>query len=92
MAAQDASVLSGPQNTIEDLQNDSNFIDSGAFAEIEHPQAGTLRYPGRPFIMEKSPGAIRHPAPMLGQHNREVLTDLGYTDDEIVSLRQQGVI
>ena len=42
--------------------------------------------------MEKSPWAIRHPAPMLGQHNREVLIDLGYTDDEIVSLRQQGVI
>lgn len=92
MAAQDARVLSGPLNTIEDLQNDSNFIDRGAFAEIEHPQAGTLRYPGRPFIMEKSPWAIRHPAPMLGQHNREVLIDLGYTDDEIVSLRQQGVI
>ena len=92
MAAQDARVLSGPLNTIEDLQNDSNFIDRGAFAEIEHPKAGTLRYPGRPFIMEKSPWAIRHPAPMLGQHNREVLIDLGYTDDEIVSLRQQGVI
>jgi crotonobetainyl-CoA:carnitine CoA-transferase CaiB-like acyl-CoA transferase len=29
---------------------------------------------------------------MLGQHNREVLIDLGYTDEEVVSLRQQGVI
>ncbi|MCH8309728.1 MAG: CoA transferase [Chloroflexi bacterium] len=92
LAAQEARVLSGPLNTIEDLQNDSTFIDRGAFAEIEHPQAGTLRYPGRPFIMEKTPWSIRRPAPLLGQHNREILTGFGYTDDEIVSLRQQGVI
>jgi crotonobetainyl-CoA:carnitine CoA-transferase CaiB-like acyl-CoA transferase len=92
MAAQEARVLSGPLNTMEDLHNDTNFIDRGAFADIDHPQAGTLRYPGRPFIMEKTPWSIRRPAPLLGQHNREVLTGLGYTDDEIVSLRQQGVI
>ena len=92
MAAQEARVLSGPLNTIEELQNDSNFIDRGAFAEIEHPAAGTLQYPGRPFIMEKTPWSIRRPAPLLGQHNRDVLTGLGYSDDEIVFLRQQGDI
>ena len=92
LAAQGARVLSGPLNTIGDLQNDSNFSDRGAFSDIVHPETGTLRYPGRPFIMEKTPWSIRRPAPLLGQHNREVLTGLGYTDAEIVSLREQGVI
>ena len=92
LVAQEARVLSGPLNTIGDLQNDSNFSDRGAFSDIGHPETGTLRYPGRPFIMGKTPWSIRRPAPLLGQHNREILTGLGYTDYEIVSLRDQGVI
>jgi len=91
-AAQEARTISAPINTMEDLNNDANFDERDAFAEIEHPEAGQLRYPGRPFIMEGSPWSVRRPAPLLGQHNEEVLTCLGYSKDEIVKLRQQNVI
>jgi crotonobetainyl-CoA:carnitine CoA-transferase CaiB-like acyl-CoA transferase len=91
-AAQESNVLSGPLNTMEDVANDQHFIGRGAFAQIDHPLAGSLKYPGRPFVMTESPWEIRRPAPMLGQHNGEILQELGYGPDDQVRLRAQGVI
>ena len=91
-AAQKARVLSGPLNTVEDLANEPFFNKRGAFAQVDHPQAGLLKQPGRPFIMSETPWTLRRPAPLLGQHNDEVLADLGYTTEEIISLHQLGVI
>ena len=91
-AAQKARVLSGPLNTMEDLSNEPFFNRRGAFAQVEHPPAGCLKQPGRPFIMSETPWALRRPAPLLGQHNQEVLTGLGYTNEDLICLRQMGVI
>ena len=90
--AQQSRVLSGPLNTMEEVANDPHFTEHDAFADIEHPVAGRLKYPGRPFIMNESPWQVRRPAPLLGQHNQEVLSQLGYSQDDIVQLRQQNVI
>ena len=89
--AQKSRVLSGPLNTMEDLHADPVFHERDAFAEVEHPEAGSLTYPGRPFIMGATPWAIRSPAPLLGQHTEEILAELGYTETEISSLRKGGV-
>ena len=89
--AQNSRVLSGPLNTMEDLHNDEIFHERGAFAEVEHPEAGALRYPGRPFMMGATPWAIRRPAPLLGQHTDEILAELGHTESEIGALREGGV-
>ena len=91
-AAQEAGVLSAPLNTMEDLANDQHFNERGAFAQIDHPAAGRLKYPGRPFIMSETPWEVRRPAPLLGQHNREILQELGYSPEDPVRLRAQGVI
>ena len=91
-AAQESDVLSGPLNTMEDVANDQQFIGRGAFAQIDHPVAGSLKYPGRPFVMTESPWEIRRPAPLLGQHNGEILQELGYGPGDQVRLRAQGVI
>jgi len=90
--AQASRVLSGPLNTMEDLAKDPEFLERGAFAEVDHPEAGRLRYPGRPFIMGESPWSVRRPAPLLGQHNQEVLNQLGYSKEDVVRLKQQGAI
>ena len=92
LAAQKSRVLSGPLNTMEELANDPHFKERDAFAEVEHPVVGTLRYPGRPFIMNESPWSVRNAAPLLGQHNEEVLTRLGYGVEQIARLRQQKVL
>ena len=90
--AQKSRVLSGPLNTMEDLHLDPIFHRRGAFAEAEHPEAGTLRYPGRPFIMGATPWAVRCPAPLLGQHTDEILAELGLSESEVSSLREGGVV
>ena len=90
--AQKSRVLSGPLNTMEDLHTDQVFHERGAFAEVEHPETGSLRYPGRPFIMGATPWAVRRPAPLLGQHTDEILTELGRAESEIASLRDGGVV
>ena len=90
--AQEVGVLSAPINAASDFVGDSEFQGRGAFAEIEHPFAGNLMYPGRPFIMNESPWRVWRPAPLLGQHTDEVLHSLGYAEERIGLLREQGTV
>ncbi len=90
--AQASRVLCGPLNTMGDYLRDEFFRKRGAFAEVDHPVAGSLTYPGRPFMMEASPWSIRRPAPLLGEHTEEVLGELGMSGAEIESLRRDKVI
>ena len=90
--AQASRVLCGPLNTMGDYLRDEVFLKRGAFAVVDHPVAGSLTYPGRPFMMEASPWSIRQPAPLLGQHTEEVLTELGMSENEIEALRRGNVI
>ena len=89
-AAQRSKVLSGPLNTMEDLRRDPVFQQRGAFESVNHPVAGELTYPGRPFIMGATPWAIRRPAPLLGQHTDEILSEIGMSAEEISDPRASG--
>jgi formyl-CoA transferase len=61
--------------------------------EIEHPTAGPLRLTGFPYKLSQTPAEIHRPPPMLGEHTDEVLTRvLGYSPDEVASLRGTGAI
>ncbi len=91
-AAQTHHVLSGPINTMADLDVDPSFNARGVFAEGDHPAAGPLRYPGRPFIMNQSPWQLRRTAPLLGGHTTEILAELGYDDSAIAALVDSGVV
>ena len=91
-AAQENRVLSGPINTMADVDVDPSFNSRGVFVEGEHPAAGTLRYPGRPFMMTKSPWNLRRTAPLLGQHTVEVLGEMGLPAGEIAELLRDGVV
>jgi crotonobetainyl-CoA:carnitine CoA-transferase CaiB-like acyl-CoA transferase len=65
----------------------------GFYVEIEHPTAGTLMYPGQPYQFSKTARRNSHGAPLLGQHNEEVYCHrLGYTKQDLVKLREAGVI
>jgi crotonobetainyl-CoA:carnitine CoA-transferase CaiB-like acyl-CoA transferase len=90
--AQKAGAPGVPVQTMEDVVNDPHFDGRGAFIEIDHPVAGKFKYIGRPFIMSETPWKLRRPAPMLGQHNAEVYGNLGLSREELVRLRQQGVV
>ena len=58
-----------------------------------YPTLGTLRYPGAPFEMSGTPWEARNPAPTLGQHNHEVITQrLGHTTEQLAQMRAMQII
>ena len=91
-AGQAAGVLCGPVNTTEDLFHDPHWQAREFWVEIEHPVTGKVTYPGAPFKMAETPWRVVRPAPLLGQHNEEVYRELGYSKEDLVRLREGGVI
>jgi crotonobetainyl-CoA:carnitine CoA-transferase CaiB-like acyl-CoA transferase len=85
--------VTGMVQTPEDLLNCPQLEERGYFVELEHPVIGKTKFPGEIFRMSGTPWSLRAPAPLLGQHNKEVYCgELGYTRQALVLLRQQGVI
>jgi crotonobetainyl-CoA:carnitine CoA-transferase CaiB-like acyl-CoA transferase len=91
--AQAARVLATAVNTPEDVLQDKHFQARDFFVEVTHPDAGGVIQPGAPFRMSQTPWRMRYPAPRLGQHNEGIYGGLlGLSKEELVVLREQGVI
>jgi crotonobetainyl-CoA:carnitine CoA-transferase CaiB-like acyl-CoA transferase len=76
-----------------DILNSPQLQDRQFFQRVVHPEAGELPYPGLPFGDSLDGRADVRPAPLLGQHNREVYCDtLGLTLAELVRLRHIGAV
>ena len=86
-------IPSAPIRTIDELVEDPQLKAREFFVEADHKEAGMLKYPGAPFKLSKTPWAIEHSAPLLGEHNEEVFVKrLGYSMEELVRLRRAGII
>ncbi len=81
-----------PVNTLDDMLQDGHLQDVNFFNLAEHPSEGTLRSARSPFFATGVPESADHVAPRLGEHNREILTELGLNDDDIQAMRQAGNI
>ncbi len=64
----------------------------GMLERPEHPVTGKRIVPGVPWRLTNGPNGLRRAAPTLGQHTDEVLTELGFTSDEIGDLRRSGAL
>ncbi len=65
----------------------------GFFEVVDHPVCGPARLSSVPMRLSGGPCRFHtEPAPLLGQHNHELLTELGLTDAEIAELEADGVI
>jgi crotonobetainyl-CoA:carnitine CoA-transferase CaiB-like acyl-CoA transferase len=90
--AQASNILSGPVFNSQDLYEDEHYQGRNYWQEVEHPVTGKLLYPGATYRSEEMPWKVSRPAPLLGQHNEEVYGALGYTKEDLVRLRESGVI
>jgi crotonobetainyl-CoA:carnitine CoA-transferase CaiB-like acyl-CoA transferase len=80
----------GPINSIADMAADPQTAAREMVVELEHPRAGRTRALGLPVKLSASPGRVTRPAPLLGQHTREVLAQFGFSGAEIDALYASG--
>jgi crotonobetainyl-CoA:carnitine CoA-transferase CaiB-like acyl-CoA transferase len=80
----------GPINSIADMAADPHTAAREMIVELEHPRAGRTRALGLPVKLSATPGGISRPAPLLGEHTREVLAEFGFSGAEIDALFAAG--
>lgn len=82
-----------PVRYFTELTSDQQVLDNDYLVTVDDPVAGEVRVVGACIDLSKSPGRIAgSKGPELGQHTEEVLLELGYTWDDIASLKEGGVI
>jgi crotonobetainyl-CoA:carnitine CoA-transferase CaiB-like acyl-CoA transferase len=88
-----AGIPNGPIWRVEEAVTSHQAIAREMVQEMEHPSVGRIKVTGIPVKLDRSPGDVRTPPPMLGQHTDEVLNELlGLGPEEILELRNEGVV
>lgn len=87
-----AGVPAGPVLDVGQMHADPQALARQMIVETEHPAAGRVKAIGLPIKFSDTPGEVRCPAPVFGQHTREVLREHGFPDSEIDELAAQGAI
>ncbi len=81
------------QSARELLDVDEHMRERGYYVYLDHPETGRAAYDGPPFKLSKTPGELRAPAPLLGEHTEYVCKELlGLSDEEIAELVVAGVL
>ncbi len=91
-ALEAAGVPAGPINRISEMLADPQVLARQMVVELDHPHAGRVPALGLPIKFSDTPGSVRRAAPLLGQHTREVLGSLGYSEPEIQALERAGAV
>ncbi len=87
-----AGVPAGPVLDILEMHRDPQALAREMITETTHPRIGTVKTIGTPVKFSATPGGVRRPAPIYGQHTREVLAEYGYGEAEIERLIESGAV
>lgn len=88
----DADVIAAPVNDTREAFQDPQINHNKMLVEVDHAKLGKIKVGGIAPKLSQTPGSVRRPPPVLGQHSDEVLRESGFSDEEIANLRQAGVI
>jgi crotonobetainyl-CoA:carnitine CoA-transferase CaiB-like acyl-CoA transferase len=88
----EAEVPCAPVLSREELVDNEQIRANELIVESEHPSAGRMREPRPPVRFERTPAELRIPAPDLGQHTDDILSEIGVQEGEIASLRAANVV
>jgi crotonobetainyl-CoA:carnitine CoA-transferase CaiB-like acyl-CoA transferase len=89
---EDAGVPAGPVASMTEMLGLPQTLAREMVVEVEHSRLGSVKTLGFPVKFSKNPAVISRGAPVLGEHTREILDELGYSEEEIVELEGQGII
>jgi crotonobetainyl-CoA:carnitine CoA-transferase CaiB-like acyl-CoA transferase len=87
-----AGVPVGPVNKIGDMLADPQVRARDMVVEVDHPRAGRVKALGHPIKFSGTPAEMKRPAPLLGEHTREILGELGYGAAQIDAFIREGAV
>jgi formyl-CoA transferase len=90
-ALMSADIPCGPVLSTKDLIEDESLKTRRMIVEVEHRERGTFKTVGCPIVLSDSPVEVKS-SPLLGEHTREILAEIGYSDEEIQKLHAEGAI
>ena len=85
-------VPAAPVQTIDKVLPDPQTLAWSMVVEQDHPVLGKIRLPNLPFRFSGCDTSPSGPAPLLGQHNREIAESVGYSASDIDAMEQGGVL
>ena len=88
----EAGIPCGPINTLDQTFADPQVKHLGVAQKVTSPVRGDIEIVGQPVHMSRSANRVARPSPEYGEHTSEILSDLGYTDDNIAALSDEGVV
>lgn len=88
---EEAKIPCGPINKMSDILNDPHMYEREMVVEKDHPTLGAIKMLGTPVKFSRTPGEIKTVPPQLGEHTTEILSSLGYSEEEIKSLYESNV-
>ncbi len=90
---QAAGVGAGVVNDTRDLFSDAQLKHRGHFVFLDHPEMGVYATERTEMELSLTPGSLNRPAPLMGQHTHEVLTQIiGLSEEEYRSLEEDGAL
>ncbi|MDH4553954.1 CoA transferase [Pseudomonas sp. BN417] len=87
-----ADILCAKVADYGDLLNHPQLAENGMLASIEHPRHGTLRVPGFPVNSAEAARQPYKPAPDKGEHSRELLAEMGFSELEVAEMLDSGAV
>jgi crotonobetainyl-CoA:carnitine CoA-transferase CaiB-like acyl-CoA transferase len=85
-------IWAGPVYSYQDLVDDPQIAHNGTFVEYDHPTEGHIKTPGFPYKFSATPPRIDRGAPLVGEHTREVLSEIGVSSKDISGLFESGAV
>jgi crotonobetainyl-CoA:carnitine CoA-transferase CaiB-like acyl-CoA transferase len=82
----------GEVKTHLQAENDPQVKHMGMITSYEHPKAGTVKVVAPAVRMSATPATIDRPAPMIGEHSREILTEFGFDQEAIQAYLNRNVV
>lgn len=87
-----ADAMAAPVNSLPEVAEDPQILHNNMIVTAPHAVLGQVTLTGVPLHLHGTPGSVRRGPPAFGEHSREVLSELGYTREEIARLEGEGII